>query len=63
MSSGLLLQEHIAQTMGLSTTTNTQEKALKVEETDDREDDMADVEEVAVDDPESPQPEQSDQLT
>ena len=49
--------------MGLSTTTNTQEKALKVEETDDREDDMADVEEVAVDDPESPQPEQSDQLT
>ncbi|KAL1660393.1 hypothetical protein GGF50DRAFT_118997 [Schizophyllum commune] len=60
---GLLLQEHIAQTMGLSASASSLDVVPKAEETDDWEDDMAEVEDVAVDEPESPQPEQTDQLT
>ena len=59
---GLLLQEHVAQTMGLSTSTSAPDKAPKVEETD-WEDDMDEVEEAAVDDTGWPQPEQTDQLS
>ncbi|KAI4524299.1 hypothetical protein K525DRAFT_365619 [Schizophyllum commune Loenen D] len=61
MALGLLLQEHVAQTMGLSTSTSAPDRAPKVEETDDLEDDTDEVEEVAVDD--WPQPEQTDQLS
>ncbi|KAI5831576.1 hypothetical protein K523DRAFT_346035 [Schizophyllum commune Tattone D] len=61
MALGLLLQEHVAQTMGLSTYTSAPDRAPKVEETDDLEDDTDEVEEVAVDD--WPQPEQTDQLS
>ncbi|KAL1695641.1 hypothetical protein GGG16DRAFT_121455 [Schizophyllum commune] len=63
MALGLLLQEHIAQTMGLSASASSLDVVPKAEETDDWEDDMAEVEDVAVDEPESPQPEQTDQLT
>ncbi|KAL1720571.1 hypothetical protein EV715DRAFT_271884 [Schizophyllum commune] len=63
MALGLLLQEHIAKTMGLSASASSLDVVPKAEETDDWEDDMAEVEDVAVDEPESPQPEQTDQLT
>ncbi|KAL1704165.1 hypothetical protein EV121DRAFT_291611 [Schizophyllum commune] len=63
MALGLLLQEHVAQTMGLSTSTGAPDKAPKVEEADDLEDDMDEIEEAAVDDTDWPQPEQMDQLS
>ena len=49
--------------MGLSTSTGAPDKAPKVEETDDWEDDMDEVEAAAVDDIDWPQPEQTDQLS
>ena len=49
--------------MGLSTSTSAPDKAPKVEETDDWEDDMDEVEEAAMDDTVTdwPQPERTDQ--